>query len=308
MSRGGAWVVLTSCAIACGQAPQEPTTTTELREGVVARVGQDEIRAETVALIAAQQAITPKQALELAVRDALFASALREREDTAPLVAVAERAALGRALLEELRAQANQAGPPTPGEVQAVIARHWYQVDRPAGARTIHVVALSKEPKDKAPAHAVAEQLRNAVAGAKTAEEFEKAAKQVASPDIEVKVESLPAVAPDGRVVPDKPPLPNAPAGELDKAYATAANALTQPGDQSGIVETAHGFHVIMLLERTPAVVMPEAQRSKVVSREVLADRARALESELVKLVHRKTEVQIDSAARELTARVSVAP
>jgi hypothetical protein len=225
-----------------------------------------------------------------------------------PVIAVAERAALARTLLEQLRAQANQAGPPTPAEVQTVMTRHWYSVDRPAGARTIHAVALSKEPPDRPRARALAEKLAKAVAAAKSPEQFEKAAQQVPGAGIEIKVEQLPSVALDGRVIPGKPPVPGDPIGELERPYAEAANALANPGDQSGIVETKFGYHVIMLVERTPAVSMPETERAKVVSREVLANRARALETALLESVRGKLEVQYDRAARELTARVPVTP
>ena len=77
--------------------------------GVVAQVGSDEVGLETVRRIAAAQAVSPNEARDRALTDALFAAGARAAYEGRALVPVLERAAWSRALLEgpeERRARA----------------------------------------------------------------------------------------------------------------------------------------------------------------------------------------------------------
>ena len=66
-----------------------------------------------------------------------------------------ERAALARAVLEDLLAAARAKGPPSDEEVAELTKERWAELDRPP-LRTIHAVALVKDPAQKAAARALA--------------------------------------------------------------------------------------------------------------------------------------------------------
>ncbi|MEZ4225857.1 MAG: hypothetical protein R3B13_33225 [Polyangiaceae bacterium] len=294
---------------ACGTEPSQPVeTSSALPPGIVARVGAEEVSADAVARVAKERGLAPRAALALLVRDALFAQAVREDPSARALVSVGERGALARVVLEDLAARAAMEGPPTEAEIQTVRERRWYDIDRPEATRTIHVVALAKDAALRQKARALAERLRSAVAGVTTADDFEAKAKAVPAGDIEVRVERLDPVAKDGRVVPARPPIPGEPVARLDLPFAEAASALPAPEAQSEVVETSHGFHVIMMLERVPAHRVPAEVAEPLLRKEALTDRARAAELALERSLINSAPVGIDRAAEQLTSLVSVVP
>lgn len=284
-----------------------------LAPSVAARVGSLEIPAETVARVAAAQAIPLDRARDLAVRDALFASEARAQnllDD--PLGRAALRGALARVLLREIYAAAERRGPITDAELREATERRWLELDRPAAARTIHAVVRTSA-KDNAARRAkaleFAEALRAVVAPLSTSAEaslappsssvdasaalvpddplidrFKSLIASVPRDGFDVVTEALPPVAADGRVL-DPSGFTFAP------EFATAAAALPARGAVSPPVTSSFGVHVILLLERTPPRATPAAERRKLVWRDVVSQRARAAQRSLLEQLHRESSI-----------------
>jgi peptidyl-prolyl cis-trans isomerase C len=273
----------------------------------VARVGGEDITASDVARIAAAQGIDASRALQIAVRDALFAREAGARGlADAPAVRASVDAELARRLLRRVVAEA-RAAPPTEEELAAAAARKWLDVDRPEGVRVVHAVVRFDPQKDddakKARAREVAEAIRAAVrpiaeqAAAVPLPEgapapnrriapqddpdplsgaFRRVASAVPHDGVEVVVEPLPPVAADGRLL---VPGNEAP---LDRGFAEAAFALPARGALSPITASPFGLHVILLLERTPpSVLTGEARRARLLV-DVVNERARAADKKLL--------------------------
>jgi hypothetical protein len=105
-----------------------PIASGPLPDGIVARVGADSIRGESVARIAALQHVDVRSARERAVRDALFAAAA-----TADGIDVeaSVRGVLARRLLRSLRAEAEKT-PITADELTAAAERREQRGNIPA--------------------------------------------------------------------------------------------------------------------------------------------------------------------------------
>lgn len=314
---------------ACGKGPA-PAASTELPEGVVARVAGADIRAEQVARIAAAQRVSPAEARDHAVRDALLARAARDRGlDRTSTFDRDEAATLARLMARRLLDDARRA-PPTEAELADSAKRRWLDVDRPAGARTVHAVVHFSDSRDSAEKGARAEALAQAIR-AVALPLSERAstmplvpggphpiARQLPSEDpdplsgafraaalangekgLEMTVEPLSSVAADGRVlVPGAEPV--------DPAYGRAAAALRERGDVSAVVKTWTGYHVIMLLERTPELVLTgEARRARLFA-DIVNERARAAEKKLLASLRERGGAAPD--ARGLLELVHVEP
>ena len=94
---------LLAWACAGGSSTGEPPAPTlgALPPGVAAMVGDDAIDVETVERVAVAQHLSPSDARDRAVNDALFAAGARDRFGPVGVVSTARRAALARGLLEE---------------------------------------------------------------------------------------------------------------------------------------------------------------------------------------------------------------
>lgn len=301
-------LALTLGAGACERtAPPEPLRG-ELPEGVVARVGEEQVHVETVRRIVQAQRVAPRDALDRALADAVLAQGFRAKPDAAPVIAAAERGSLARIVLQELNRESRAAGPPTDAEVDAVVDRRWYDLARPSSVRTTHALIMAKEPAERERAAALVKELAKGLRGAKDADEFEARAKAFDAKGLELKVERLPPVAADGRVIPDAPPPPGEAPVRLELPFARAANELTRVGEQSAPVETTHGYHVIRAEEHRPGMSLPAEELRKRVTPEIYAERARELERRLLDRLITEHAVRVDRAADDLTSRVRVAP
>ncbi|HXK17266.1 MAG TPA: hypothetical protein VNG33_05680, partial [Polyangiaceae bacterium] len=162
-----------------------------LPEGQAVRVGAELLSVATLTRIAEQQGIAPSAAASAAVSDALFAQSARE---SLPLGASRslERAAVARAMLEQLARAAHSAGPPTAAELADVMRDRWADLDRPAGARTTHAVVLNDKPERDAAAKALAQKLADALDGVPNGDELVKTAKAFPAEGFTVKAEKLP--------------------------------------------------------------------------------------------------------------------
>lgn len=324
-ARAQAGILALLVASACGGREEPPGPAPRalaLEAGAVARVGGDAIRGDSVGRVAAAQGVDPARARDLAIQDALLAQEARARGlDGRPEVGQSMQALLARRLLLELRTEAERAGPVTDDELAAVTARHWLDLDRPEGFRTVHAVVILDAKADEAKrghaaelARALAEAAgaaREAVAAAAApplqrldalpddpgAALFKAAAEKVPHPGLDVRVEALPPVAADGRVLG---------AGRFDGAFAAAAAALVRRGDLSPVTQSAYGFHVIMLLDRVPPQRVPPEERRRLVHDEVITGRARAAQAAL--LEQQRRAVQIDRSVDALLAEVPIKP
>ncbi|MGB7217019.1 MAG: peptidyl-prolyl cis-trans isomerase [Gammaproteobacteria bacterium] len=288
-----------SASCASEQAPPAAEKAT-LPAGVAAQVGRDPVHSETIRRIVAAEGVDVDAARDRAVSDALFALGAREALPPSLITSV-ERAAYARALLEELERRA-RAQPIGDDEIARIAAERWPEFDRPEAARTTHAVVISKEPKARKVANAIAA----AVEGVSDPEKFIERANAVPKEGLDVRVERLSAVTADGRTIgPNDTSDPNE---RYDLDFARAALAIAAAGQHSPVVETKFGFHVILLEERLPAKVVPLEERRKLLSGEVRRRRAEALRRELVARLSGATAIERSRSLEELTAKVPVAP
>jgi peptidyl-prolyl cis-trans isomerase C len=288
------FAVSAGCGNKTNESPIAPADMGVLEPGVVARVGAERVFADEVARIAEAQSVGLVEARELAIRDALYASQARadgmdEDRDTQLIV----NAALARRMLRHLLDDADRAGPVTDEELENVMKRRWLELDRPESFRVVHAVVRTKENADEATrrrAEAVARAIREAVMPAaemaKTtpisrepsdpvAASFKRAAEGVTRDGFEIKVEELPPIAADARMI-------SPGGGGVETSFAEGASKLETRGALSDIVLTSYGFHVLLLLERIPEARMPLEERRKSVGEEVRWGRSSAARAKLL--------------------------
>jgi len=299
-------VLLAACS---SPAPQAMSSGGPLKPGIVARVGSEELAAEFVASVAARQGLSPTQASERVVLEALLAQAAPSRFEGSGLVAVSQRSAHARALLDELKAAARRAGAPSEDELRKLRDERWMDFDRPVSVRTAHAVVVPKSPDDDAAAKAVAERIAAATQGIADPQKFWELANAVDSGPLEKRIEGLPLMTEDGRAVfldPADPRRQRPPRFDLD--FARAAHAIPAVGEHSGVVKSPFGYHVILLLERvTPQRYELSSLRSKLAS-EIYDQRSAQLLSNLLARLERETPVERARNVEELTASVARLP
>jgi peptidyl-prolyl cis-trans isomerase C len=278
----------------------------KLPPGVAAEVGRERVVSATVERVARTQGLPPSAAREAAISDALFAARARELEDPAAL-AVAERSALSRAFLEQVRREV--AAPPiTDAEIEAVTKDRWPELDRPVTVRTTHALVRMKDNDDATKARAVAERLAAVLRGAASAQEFIERARAFDAKPFEVIAEALEPATRDGRAFDPAQGPHGTITGSYVEDYTRAAHALASPGDQSPVTKTRFGFHVIRLEERLPEARVPLSERRVTLAPEVLRRRAKRYVDELLAKGKAGGSVEMSRAAEELTSRVRVAP
>lgn len=293
--------LLVVCCSSGGAPPS--VTSSSLPVGSAARAGAELVSATTVARIAERQGIAPRAAVDLALSDALFATEARSSLPLGASLSI-DRAAAARGLLEQLARDATQAGAPTPAELAELARERWLEFDRPSAVRTTHAVVLNGKPERDAQAHALAEKLAEAVRAAHSEGELIRLANAVPAAGLQIRAEALPFVTADGRIFLRKDDGFKAGQGGFNVDFARAANALQSPGEQSPVVKTSFGYHVIRLEERVPGVVVPEAELSERLAPDVRVRRAGRARRELLDKLRQAAPVQIERAVNELTARV----
>ena len=282
-----------------------PLTAT-LPPGVAARAGTNDVPVAVIEGMVRRQGITPAAARDRAIDDALFAAEARVALGDAA-ARRAEAAVLAAALVAELAEQSRAAGPITDAEITWATERRWREFDRPAAARTAHAVVRVKEPSQADAGRALAERIAESVTGVSAPQEFLAKARAVPAGPFEVRAETLPAIAADGREVDPTAPPEQEPA-RFDLAYAEAANALARVGDQSPLVRSRFGFHVILLIERLPELRRSLAERRQLLAADVLAERARRVLDDTMVRLRARAPVQVLPTAPELTAAVKPQP
>jgi hypothetical protein len=246
--------------------------------------------------VAAAQGVTAEAAASALTEDAVLARSVEESNPA--LTAYLGRIALARRLSERIVARARAAGPPSQEELTRFTERHWWVLDRPALSRVVHALVRAPEGTDRFRARSVSEQLRQALSGVTTEEEFRKQAEGFASDGFDLEVESLQPVAADGRAVePANPPRPGARTSRYAKAFSEAAAALGEVGTLSDVVETSFGFHVLLLTERIPEKRLSAEERSRTLLPEIVSARARAAEREIIERAKLETSPEVNVAA-----------
>ena len=285
----------------CGQAPPQAQPAGEthatLPQGVAARVGDDVITVSAVQQVAQLQGVSPEQARDRLISDALFAAGARgtglvDRSDAATMW----RAALARKLLENERDQARKQ-PVSEDEIARFTALHWLDLDRPAGRTSVHAVVIVKDAQDKgerARAQAVAQHIAEVVKGTRDAAQFIERAKAVPNDGFQVVAESISVITEDGRMVDlvNRPP-PGADTPMFDVDFAKALFGIAALGEQTGPSLSAFGAHVIMLTGLQPEQRFTFEERKAKLTSEILASRAQAATETLVQGLRAKTETQI---------------
>jgi peptidyl-prolyl cis-trans isomerase C len=297
--------------VACsctGEPPTSEASKASVPPGAVAVVGDVPITEDRVLAVARAQGIDTPAAAESEIRDALFASAAQARGyDSAFGVRAAVRGRLSRVVLRELYRDAG-ASEPTIEELAAATERHFLEFDRPEAFRVIHAVVRVDEAAPatrRAGARALAERIAERVARAATGEEFRREVDAVGDHgDLEVSVEALKPVAADGRVIDAEHEHDNSPPERYDLAFARAASLLTSPGAKTPVVATPFGFHVLMLLERLPAHVVPIEERRVALHDEIVSERAKAKRAELTKQLRAASAAIIERSADALIATI----
>jgi hypothetical protein len=262
----------------------EPVSSGPQRSQVAAEV---RVAPSTLDAIARERGVGPEQALELGGEDALFAQHLAERDPKR--ASWLERVVLARQLLAAFGDEAKAGGPPTDAEVQAITEARFWELERPRMVQVVHAVVLSSE--DDPEARALAERIGSATSQVNDATAFLAAARAVEAGRFSVQAELLAPVAPDGRAVDPASPPPAGPAVQhFDRDFTAAAQRLTRPGEQSPVVRSRFGYHVLQLVK----VIEPRQpsldERRALLHDEIMSQRATALAAALLEQQRRELQ------------------
>lgn len=292
--------ILLSAAPACGVGTAPPSEATALPAGAVAACAGYPFSAELIAGVAASQGITPTEAARRLVAEARLARAADRRglQSTAAF-RVAEQAILARAMLSSIKGAA-AAADPTPAELDRVRAAHWADLDHPVLARVLHAIAIAP-PGDanREKAREIAAAMTEATRTATTDAEFASLARSVPHDGVDIHVEALDPVAPDGR----------APSGAtFDLDFTAAAHRLTTVNEQIGPVGSKYGFHVIRLLERIPARRVSDDELRASARAEIVAIRAHEATRKIIDEGRAKSSPVIERSIEDAMHALDAAP
>jgi hypothetical protein len=269
---------------ACSPAPA-PSPLSSPLSGAIARVGAVAISPSLVADVAQAKGISAHDALGGLVEDVLAAQAAEARGlDRDPSVSWSRAAALAVQVPAHLTDEAMALGPPTEDELALV--------------SVVHAVVLRSPNLREDDALAIAAAIRRAVAGGRSADDFEARANAVSHPHAEVRVERIGPFGADGR----------APDGTgFDATFVAAAFSLRAPFETSAIVATPFGWHVLQLVERTPAGGSVESRRVDLAGA-VFQLRTRIRLEALVQARRQSVPVTISVAADDLMSAAFARP
>jgi parvulin-like peptidyl-prolyl isomerase len=254
-------------------------------------VGQVSIDAASVAAVASAKKSSPAEAIDALTVDALLAEEAEQRGLPAQQpTAWALRAAKARSSARHIHEQAGADRLPSDEELRILSERYAPEVDRAESVLTVHALVARPKKDDKVPqAKALAAKLLGAVTGASSDDDFQTRARTITEPGLEVVVQPLPPFDAKGLI--------SGGAGQMDEQFAAAAFTLAQPGAQSGIVESSFGWHIIRLVERRPAYVMPIEERRIKFAGKAFEMRGKALLDERMRALKGPNKVEILPAA-----------
>lgn len=302
--------VLFGTLIACDISPRKQANPNLLpvSSDTVVAVGHRTLGAKTLAMLQVRSHIPSTEFVKNWASDSLLAEAAREGALDASRVRQVERSILARGLLESIYRKARELGQPTEHELRELTSERWTEFDRPAAAQTTHFVVRTKEGQPTSRAERLARRLAFSVRG-KTPEEFkaiiEAFPKEKA---LDVVVESLPPVTKDGRTLrmgSDDQVLGAGPV--FDLKFAEVANSLASEGEQSDIVRTSFGFHVIRLDRKIPPHQASVETRRKELTNDVYLRRARQETDHCIQDSRQRHQISIETSFQEVVAQLQAA-
>jgi hypothetical protein len=294
-------LVLVLAVASCDRGrPSVEVVHTSIGGDVVARVGDVTIPASLVGAVAGAQHTDVHVALDHLIDDALAAQGARAAgDDRESSVAWTIDSIFAHTVVDRIARDARAPGPPNDDELTQLTRMHWLDVDLPEQARVVHaVVRTPKDPSQNAAARALAAQIASAVAGAKDTDDFKARAAAVPKGPFDVVIEELPPFVADGRFAEARPSM-------IDPRFAKGAFSLKSPGDTSGVVESAFGWHVIRMIERLPPKEVPADVRRAKFADEAITHRGRVALDALLESRRASTAVAILPDAEARMAEVS---
>jgi hypothetical protein len=278
----GLAVAVALLAVACRQRQAPAPGLASLGEGRAARVGAVSIPSRLVASVAGARLVGARDAVDDLVDDALLSEGAKAQGlDRSAAASWACDSAAARWETSRVLDEARQQGAPKDDELATV--------------EVMHAIVLRSALLAPSRGEALAEQIRQMVAGAGTIDEraFDAAARRVPHPGAQVTIERLPPFDASGR---------SDDGVTYDAAFVTGAFALTHPGETSPVVASPFGWHVIRLIARSVPKGEVLAERRRDLAGAVIDMRARQELRDALVDARRRVRVEVLPQADAFTA------
>jgi hypothetical protein len=165
----------------------------------------------------------------------------------------------------------------------------------------VHAVALTPAGGNTEAALKVGKELQEKLAGITNPDEFLRVAQAVPKGEVAIRAERVPAICADTRGF--QLGIAGAQsAGNFDAEFTRAAHALAAPGDQSPLVHTGFGYHVILLQERLPERRVAREDARRQLLDDAVARRADQRKRGLVERLQAAGRIEVSRNFEALTA------
>jgi peptidyl-prolyl cis-trans isomerase C len=131
-------------------------------------------------------------------------------------------------------------------------------------------------------------------AGDPAEQRFIELARETPNEGFEVVVQPLPPVAADGLSVQPEGRQP------FDGAFVREAISLESRGALSRPFRSSFGWHVVLMLERLPAVRVPVEERRRLLTPDISDERIRARRAELLTRLRSEVPIEVERSADKL--------